>query len=422
MTIHQRFRNRFLAGAAPLAGFYMSAVLYGIVSLAAISAMVGAAGPASWGHIALGQAVGAVGAVFVVYGWNRSGPAKIARACASVCRQEYFDSVRVGLALLGPAAMVSAVAASALVTDGRQYAAVGAVVATLNGLSAIWYFVGLARSFKYFFLEVIPRVLITVIGIGFMKSGFSVYFGLACIGAGPLVSLVIVSVWVHRSTASAGARPRPRRKLFELLALERAGVLSSVGSAAYLAVPIGIVSMVAPASQPSFALVDRLFRQFLSVVRPVVSVIQGWIPRGANEVARIRRVRTALLATFGFATVLALGIAVFGPRLLDWMGQGQISVSDATIVLTAVLIALNTLDGVLGNAVLSTIGKLQLAVRATAASAVVGFPSVALGAMYFGAAGAIGGMITGLAVRITIEIVGYMMHVKTIEYTSRGLG
>ncbi len=415
-ALHQkRVWKSLLRGAVPLSGFYISALLYGIVSLVAISAMVGAVGPVSWGKIALGQAVGGVGAVFIVYGWNRSGPAKIARADASVRRQEYVDSVRVGLALLGPTAIISAIIASALAIDDRQYAVMGAAVATLNGFSGIWYFVGLARSYEYFFLEVIPRVLITALGIVLMKSGYSVYFGLACLGAGPLVSLTIVTVWVYRSTASAGGLPLPKRKLTELLAVERAGVLSTVGAAAYVAVPIGIVSVVAPASQPAFALVDRLFRQFLSAVRPLVAVIQGWIPRGRSELARIARARTAIAATCGFAMILAAGTTFFGGELLTWLGGGLIAVSNTTVALTAVLIALNTLDGVLGNAVLATVGKLDLAVRATFASAVVGLPAVAVGAIHFGAAGAISGMILGLTLRISVELLGYALHVRGIK-------
>ncbi len=411
----KRIRKSFLSGFVPLSGFAVSTLLLGIVSLAAISTMVGVAGPVAWGSIALGQAVGLVGSVVVGYGWNRSGPAKVARAGASVRRQEYVDSVRVKFALLGPTAMVAALIASALMVEGRQYAAVGAAVATLSGLSGIWYFVGLARSYEYVFLEAIPRALGTVIGIVLMQSGLSVYVGLASIGAGTLVGLTIVSIWVYWSTARAGAKPLPRRKLTELLALERAGVLSSVGAAVYVAVPIGIVSVVAPAAQPTFALADRLFRQFLAAIRPFVSVIQGWIPRAPDERARITRARAAIAVTCAFAAVLGLGNAVFAAELLHWLGDGQITMTYITVLLTAVLIALNTLDGVLGNAVLPALGKLGLAVRATTISAVVGLPLVALGAIHFGAPGALGGMVTGLVVRIVIELVGYMLHERKFK-------
>lgn len=410
-----RLGSRFLSGAVSLSGFSVSVLLYGIVSLASISAMVGAAGPTIWGKIALGQAIGSVGGVVIAYGWNRSGPAKIACADASIRRQEYVDSVRVGLALLGPTAATAATIASALTVDGRQYAAIAAALTTFSGFSGGWYFVGLARSYDYLVLEVLPRVAATVAGIVLMNSGFSIYFGLAGLGLGPLISLIVVTVWVYRSTTRAGAQLLPKRTLIGLLAAERPGVLSSVGAAAYVAVPIGIVSVVAPAAQPTFALVDRLFRQFLSALRPLVSVMQGWTPRGKNEIERASRARSALAATFALAALLAVGIASFGDRLLHWLGSGEIAVSSGTILLTGVLIGLNTIDAVLGNAVLATIGKLELAVRATVASAVVGLPAVALGAIYFDAAGAIGGMVVGLSLRTAIELFGYATHVKTIK-------
>jgi O-antigen/teichoic acid export membrane protein len=102
------------------------------------------------------------------------------------------------------------------------------------------------------------------------------------------------------------------------------------------------------------------------------------------------------------------------------MGDGQIATPYVIVVLVAVLLALSTLDAVLGNAVLAALDELQLAVRATYVGAVIGIPLVALGAIHFGAAGALGGVIIGLAVRIVIELVGYSFHENSLR--AQGVG
>lgn len=415
------FRKKLASGLFQMSGFASSALLMGLLSLVSVQAMVVAGGAQVWGAIALGQAIGLVSAMVVNYGWNRAGPARVACASPGERRQEYVDSIRVRFALLVPTAVVAAMVAGLPVPDVWQFAAAGSLVTTANGLTGIWYFIGLGRSYLFFFLEAMPRAMGTAVGIAAMKTGLGVYLGLACIGIGVLVGFAMVTMWVYRSTTREDSGTIPRRRLRELLVVHRQGVSSTVASTIYIVAPLTIVSVVAPVSQPVFALADKMFRQFGVVVSVGVSSIQGWVPRVPYGRARFSRARAAIAAALGLGTIFGLGIAVIGGRLLYWMGDGQISTPYTIVLLVAGLLVVSTLDAVLGNAVLAAVGRLDVAVRATYISAAIGLPLVAVGAIYYGAAGALTGVIVGLVVRIAIELVGYTVHEKAFKPIEPGL-
>jgi hypothetical protein len=387
-----------------MSGIALSMIVGGIATLVSVPAMVAAGGAAAWGSVAVGQAIGLVASTVVVYGWNRSGPASVARADASERRREYMDSLRLRLVIFGPLAMAAALFAGLLAPGNRPLAAAGAIVTTLNGFTSIWYFVGTSQAYTYFLFEMLPRVLGTVVGIELMRSGFGIVAGLIAIGAGLVLGSALATLKIHFLTARAGSEPLPKRSLSALMSLQRDSLSSTVGAAVYNALPLAIVSVVAPASQPVFALADKMLKQFYSATIPLVTAIQGWVPRAPMGPARVRRARVAIVATCVISAVLASGIVVFGGKLLAWMGDGQIATPQAVIFLVAAWLALGIVDGVLAHAVLSSLGMVNSAVRATYISSAIGLPLVALGARYFGAGGALGGVLAGFVVRIVIEL------------------
>lgn len=400
----KRSRAGLTAGFVQMSGLALSMIVGGIATVVSVPAMVAAGGAAAWGSVAIGQAIGLVASTVVVCGWNRSGPTSVARADPSERRREYMDSLRLRLAMFGPVAIAAALIASVLTPGNRSLAALGAVVTTLNGFTTIWYFVGTSQAYTYFVFEMLPRVVGTVVAIELMRSGFGVDVGLISIGAGLVLGSAIATMKIHSLTARAGAHPLPKRGLSTLFSTQRDSLSSTVGAAVYNALPLSIVSVVAPASQPVFALADKMLKQFSSAAIPLVTAIQGWVPRAPMGPARVHRARVAIIASCAISIVLAVGIAVFGGKLLTWMGNGQIATPYTVIVLVAAWLGLGIVDGVLGQAVLSSLGRVNAAVRATYVSAVIGLPLVALGARYFGADGALGGVIAGFVVRIIIEL------------------
>lgn len=401
--IPARFR-RVGAAIGRLGGFSLSTILLAIASVISMPVMVAADGPDAWGSIALGQAIGAVAALIVGYGWAVSGPAEVARGDDAQRRTEYFDSIRVKLILFLPIAAGATLIAVCIARDHNLFAAAGALSASAIALSGNWYFAGLSRPYMWLCLETLPRIGGFAMGITLMSSGHSAVTGLACNTGGMFIAFVLITGWVHRSTASA-ARSRPVRKLSEILDSRRHGLASIVGSQIFLSAPLVIVSLVAPSTQPVFALIDKV-RQLVSAgLNPVVAFLQGWVPRGARQM-HIERGRKALVSTAVFSILFSAAFYVAAPELLRWLGNDQIHAPRLLIALTAVMIGLGVLDSVLAYAVLAAQGQLRLAARATGLSIVVMIPLVTAGAIYFGEAGALIGALASLLCRMGIELRG----------------
>jgi hypothetical protein len=260
-------------------------------------------------------------------------------------------------------------------------------------------------------LETIPRASGLAAGIALMSLGYSAVTLPICACVGMIAAFAISSVWVLRSTAREGAdRVRPRA-LREVLSSHRHGVATDFAMTTYAAAPLMIVSVIAPAVQPTFALADRFGRQADVGLAPARTVLQGWVPR-ATGLARVGRAQTALLASVAFSITVGLGLVVVGPAIMRWLGNGQISVSWGVVLLVAACVALNFLVRAFELVALAPFERLDVAAKAITASAIVGLPIVAVGAAYLGTIGALSGVLLGLLVCGVIEYAQYSSSVK----------
>ncbi|MBC7632276.1 hypothetical protein [Aeromicrobium sp.] len=384
-------------------GYGLSMLILAAASLLAIPAMIRADGQQAWGAIAIGQTVGAVGAVLVAYGWMMSGPARVARGDASSRRRDYAESVIVRISLFVPVTVVAASVAAAVTPGHRLLAAAGALSGSAIGLTANWYFVGVGRPYAFLVFETIPRVVGTVVGIALMRSGSDALVGVLAQSAGMLVAFGVVMAWVSATTARAGATPLRRRPATEILSAQRHGVVASLGSAVYVAAPMIIVSAVAPSVQPLYALADKVQRQISIALGPLVTVFQGWVPRAAGS-ALHQRARVSLWIAGAGSLVLSLAMLLPTPVLLDWLGDGQIDVPLTVVIIMSLFVGCNLFESLISKAVLASLDRLGSVARATLVSALVGLPLVAVGAIAAGAAGALVAVVAGLALRMVIEL------------------
>lgn len=407
-----------LRGGGRLVGFGLSVVLLAASSLLLIPAMVEAGGQRAWGAIAVGQSIGAVAAVIVYFGWGHTGPATIARTDVETGRTEFADSLRTRLVLFGPVALLSCGVAAIVVPAAPLLAAAGCLSAAAVGFTADWYFVGSRRPFGLLMLETTPRVLGSVVGIVLLINGAHVIAGPTSMLAGMLVAFAATSWWVLRRRPAAAA---PARSVREILVAQRHGVGSGAGTAAYAALPLVLVSLVAPGIQPSYALVDKLQRQLSVALGPVVSVVQGYVPRPDPSVT-IRRSRHALLLGAVFSVLIAAAVLAAAPWLLGWLGAGQLQPPYPVMVLMAVFVGLNLWESILARAVLASFDRLNAVALGTVISAVVGLPLVVVGALVYGLVGAFSGLLIGLAARVTYELVVAVLHGRRASQPSQQKG
>jgi O-antigen/teichoic acid export membrane protein len=409
----RRRLSRGKSGLAKLLGFGLSVIVLGVAGLLVIPAMVSASGAEAWGAIAVGQIMGTVGSFVVSYGWKISGPTKVARVDATERRREFFDSIRVRLTLLLPVGAVTVAVTSLVAHTHHGLAGAGAVSALVLGLTNQWYFAGVAKPYAMLLLETVPRVIGSFVGIALMYMGETAMTGLICITLGMAVGFVSGCVWVWLSTGRAGAVHAPRRPIATILRDQAKSTVPSLVSAVYLAVPVTMVSLVAPSAVPTYALADKINRQSSQGLAPIITVLQGWVPRGKDGMLT-RRAHAAFVAVLVIAVVLVAGFIVVGPLLFRWLGDGQIIAPTPIVVLTALLIGTYLLDQILGRVVLVAFDKIGVIARANVASAIVGLPLALLGALVFGAQGALFGVLAGVVVRVAIELWGYLAERRSV--------
>lgn len=384
-----------------LGGYATSMLLLAATSLLLIPALVAREGGAGWGGIAFGQAVGSIGAVVVAYGWQVSGPALVATADPARRRREYLDSLRLKASLAAPVGAVCVVLALVLGREHAWLSAAGAVASASIGLTASWVFVGLERPGLLLALETLPRCAGTTAGIIALQLGSRGGVALLLQLCGMLAAVAASTGWILRSTRTS-ARLEPRR-LRDVARSQGHGLGASTASAAYLASPVVLIFLVAPAVQPAYALVDRIQRQLAVGLGPAVSVAQGWAPRASSREALRQRALRATLAAGAFAGLLVVGVALTGPLLVQWLGDGRIGVSDGVRFLMGAFVGLALFETVLAQAVLPALDRVRLVARTTIASAAIGLPATVLGALH-SVELALAGLLSGLALRVVVEL------------------
>lgn len=374
------------SGTTRLVGFGLSVLISAVASLAAIPAMIAASGEGAWGAIALGQAIGLVGGVAVGYGWGWFGPARIAQCSVEERRTEYIESLIARGLLALPVSAFAAIVAYKLAPSAPLFASASAAASTSMGLTAAWYFVGLSRPFVMLTLDTLPRVGAIILAITSMRAGYSAVMAPVGTFCGTIAALALSTLWVWRDTRRAGALYRRPRSPVSLLVQNRHGIASALASTVYSVGPIAIVSVVAPDIQPAFALVDRIRLLVAIAATPVVTVLQGWVPR-ATGAARVSRANISLLSGVIFAAVLALTTNAAAPELVNWFGDGQISVSWVVVLLLSGCVSVTLFQSVLEKVALGTFDCLRSAIKGLAVGAVVGLPLVGIGANQVGVAG-----------------------------------
>lgn len=386
-----------------------------IASLVIIPEMIVADGREAWGSIALGQAIGAISAVVIAYGWQITGPVLVAQGDSASRRREYVESLVVRSLLFVPMAALASLVSVLLANQRPDLAAMGAASMASVGLSASWYFVGTSRPSHLFLAETLPRVLGTLVGILWMRQGAGAMTGLACQFGGIMAATVVASAWIMFQNPRDEDAPA-RRRVRSTFARQVHGLGASVFSSVYLAAPIVIVSLVAPAIQPGYALVDKLQRQISVGLHPFVAVLQGWVPR-ALPGHRNRRNRQALGLGAAFSLTLAVFVSLSAPLLVDWVGGGTITVSGLVFALMGGFVGLCMFEAVLARAVLPALGRLGVVARATALSALVGLPLSALGALV-SVEFALLGVLVGIFGRMMIELMVALRMLTTAERES----
>lgn len=339
-------------------GYMLGTILLAASSLMMIRSMVGAAGGTAWAEVATGQAVGGIAATVVGYGWALTGPSAIGSTTDPWVRWcEYAGSMSVK-GLLFPIAALVAISVSVGLTGCSWYSALGALNASMLGLASDWLYVGEGKAYALLLFETMPRCLFSAAAILVMHLGADAALGLAVQSMGVAIAVLAsgARAWLLYYRNRKVPVCQPRAGVLHLLRTRGAGLISYSMNSLFLAVPVVSVNLLAPSALAVFALNDKLQKQAIAGVQPMVAVVQSEVVRVDFE-ARIERIRRLQWLVWVVALGLFLGLCSTGAYVFDWMGKGQISVGRFDVATFSGIVVLAFLDSVLARAFLASLNR-----------------------------------------------------------------
>lgn len=367
-----------------LGAFSVSTALMGVVNVLSIPFIVQTQGADAWGAIALGQAIGTLGATITVFGWGVIGPATVAAQGRQERRREYSRSLVTRLVIYPVASAASFVVSVFLASNYGLEAGLAAVATCTIGLSANWFFVGSSEPGRLFLYDTLPRLSAVVAATVLLVLTGNLWSYPALLFVGAISCVVFSSINILRSCQPVGQDGllRPFREL-DRSQLHGLGI--GLSSSVYQALPTVVVALLVPGVLPQFALADRLLKLSSTALKPVSQLLQGWVPTHGRP-SRQRVLRALTLALLAGLVASSLLYAA-GPTISRILGNGAITLPNALVAPVAVTLLLTCLSQCVGLACLPALGRSRDVLYSALLGALVSVPLCLLLALSGGAVG-----------------------------------
>ncbi|MDF1479172.1 polysaccharide biosynthesis protein [Leifsonia sp. H3M29-4] len=361
------------------------------------------AGPDAWLAIAVGQSVGAFGALFVALGYNTVGPTMVALAAAAERRELLIVSVRARTTILIPAGVL-AVAIAVLVAPAshRLEAGLMSLAMVLTGLSSSWFMIGLGRAGLIVLYEILPRIVATLIAAAVLVLlGEVIWYPILLV----LAALVSVIGFLLRTVPMRELVRADPGTVRRVLLANRSALVTEVAAGAYNSLAVTFVSLTASVAQAaSYVSGDKLYRIGQYSVSALGNALQPWVvEEDRREFAH--RVRRALVLHLSLGLAGLLGFAFLGSWLSGWLFGAAVAINETTALGFGVATLGIALGTALGRVTLVALGARREFMTSVLLGAGIGVPAILLLAAQFGSAGGAWGLALGEAVSVTCQAI-----------------
>lgn len=372
-------------------GFAAIPIVNALSPLLLFRAVSGALGSSGWAGFAVGQSVGLAFSVFVELGWGLNGPQQVALASPhsrdDLLRSAWVSKVAVFVAV-APIACIAAF----FVSPGTGFGSAGVALGyAASGLSQSWYFIGLRRPWASLLTDGLVRVLGTLLAVYIVLATSSLLLSGLCLALSGLISqlsahlLAGVALW------------KGRLRVGEAVSTVRGqlpSVLSRGVSSLYTALPVTLVSLVAPGSVAAFSAVERLMRMGLTGLQFVPSFLQARFAVAFASAPQHAKGRTAWRAV-GWNAILglcsALAFGVFGPFASRMLFAGSVNPSPLAFWIAGAVIMVTCVSRATGGLVLVAMDHIGSIAKSASIGAVVGVAAIPALAYSFGVVGGFAG-------------------------------
>lgn len=405
--------RRVWIGAVRVGGFTSSMVLLAVASLLMIPALIRSGGVDAWGSIVIGQAIGAIAATVIGYGYGVTGPSAVARADVAEARSEFLGSLLTRSVILGPGLAIVWVLSMIIPSPDRPLAFVASLPIVLGGITASFFYIGRSSPVQLLLLETMPRFLFTLLAVWVMVSGGSVLSGLLLQLVGVVVGLLASMAWILRFWSRNDRRRVRIRPLRQMLREQLQALTASLLTALYGGLPVIIVGFVSPVGLASFGVFHKLQRQLAVAASPVSTVFQGWVPRRLKaRYSPVKAIATALGGTVVVAAVIVLVMGVAGQAIFDWLSAGQLHAEQGQVLLSGLIVAGGLIQASLSYACLVPLGGIRDVMLSNVVGIAVGLGLLPLLAGNSGTTGALAALLIGVLTQILIQSVALARRIR----------
>lgn len=370
-------------------------------SLVLIPAFIGAAGIDTWGAIATGQAVGALGSVITAYGWGLSGPSSVAAVGRADALLIFLDSFRMR-AVLGMFVCFFGLTLCVLLDPSEGFlTGLGFLSTWMISLGSSWFLIGRSLPWKLLLLETLPRAVANVLAASFLLIQPDVYISLLIVISGVMFATVASVAWVLAHLGYSPRRNYLSKSLMSGIRAQRSAFAAGVVSAANAYMPLIMLNVFAPAAVGYFAVLDKVLKQASTGLSPLTNYLQGWVPQdGASALpARIYR---ALAAAAIFGGLIVLGVTFVGAPVLSWLAAGE-DFRQIDLMLLGLTVGGALIESVMVRAGLVPLGATACAVRAATVGLIVTVVGLIPLALVVGSTGALAAVAIGYMASIAME-------------------
>lgn len=380
--------------------------MFGLVSpLLVIPAMTSRFGADAWVAVALGQSIGGAASVVVELGWGLNGPQRVARQGRAFSQQTLAVSIITKLVVLVPLGALAFFIALQLAPAFSLESGLVAVGASTLGLSCSWFFIGTRRVGRLLLADAVPRLVCAVISALVILSGGALWT-FALIGMLiPSALTVFLALLVNRVSFSQ-LRTYSVRRVFRLIRLQGAALSGRALSAIYIALPVTIVTLAAPAAVPVFAAAERLQRMYLQLLGAFPNMMQGWVGSPGDGGIRMARIRSALLYNALLGLVAGVMFTFAAPIAATYVFSGVAAIPFEVSCIGGILVLLVCTSRATGGLALVSLRRVDVIAWSALSGVVVGVPAIFVFATWLGPLGGLIGEVLAELFVLGVQLAG----------------
>jgi hypothetical protein len=346
-----------------LSGFAISVILLAVASLVLMPATIGAAGLSTWSSIVLGQSLALIVQMVAGLGYGVNGPALVATRSLEEGVKYFLLAQRVRIIVFLPCVAIMIGTMFVVPNPNPVVGLLGSAHLAIGSFTGLFFYIGRAAPLWFLLAETGPRAVLMLAGAVSLHLRVPLVIGLSLPALGAVLGMATSTWTIYLSARRLEGKDRSDRteavSVWAELRSQLGPMAANLLRGGRDALPVLIVTACAGGLLGVFGVFDRVQRQVVGTLAPVVSTLQGWVPRRMVADNSARPAVLALVASFLASPLFLLVFALAGSPLIRWLSAGEVSPNLPEILWSGAFIATSVLIWVIAFACLVPLGRIS---------------------------------------------------------------